>query len=142
MSLRTPAVYRHFFMAALIDVRKAKADYEAEVKDWYENGDGRAPDWRTESDDEGNTWRYNAGGLGYAFPHCIHGSSLWTDYDNICPGCEDSLSDLAMASIAARQAFIRFNDMFDWVTAAPAAVPHEIRSTLFDLTIALFPKKD
>lgn len=23
-------------------------------------------------------------------PHyCIHGTNLWTDYDNICPGCED-----------------------------------------------------
>jgi len=23
--------------------------------------------------------------------YCIHGTDRWTDYDNICPGCEDGL---------------------------------------------------
>lgn len=26
---------------------------------------------------------------GYRAPHCIHGTDNWTDYDNICYGCED-----------------------------------------------------
>ena len=26
---------------------------------------------------------------GYRAPHCIHGSDNWTDYDNICYGCEE-----------------------------------------------------
>lgn len=26
---------------------------------------------------------------GFAPHYCIHGTDLWTDYDNICGGCED-----------------------------------------------------
>lgn len=26
---------------------------------------------------------------GYRHPECFHGTSQWTDYDNICAGCED-----------------------------------------------------
>ena len=26
---------------------------------------------------------------GYRAPHCIHGTNCWTDYDNICYGCEE-----------------------------------------------------
>lgn len=26
---------------------------------------------------------------GYRAPHCIHGTDNWTDYDNICYGCEE-----------------------------------------------------
>lgn len=48
--------------------RKIHADYDAEVAAWYADPDQR-----------------------YRFPHCIHGTSLWTDYDNICFGCEDGV---------------------------------------------------
>jgi hypothetical protein len=35
-------------------------------------------------------------------PHyCIHGTNQWTDYDNICGGCEDSLSDAEWADVVA-----------------------------------------
>ena len=66
-------------------LRKREADYAAEVDAWYRSGDGRAPNWRTEPDGR----RWNAGGRGYTFPTCIHGTSRWTDYDNICGPCED-----------------------------------------------------
>lgn len=26
---------------------------------------------------------------GFRPQYCIHGTNQWTDYDNICPGCED-----------------------------------------------------
>lgn len=48
--------------------------YEDAVNEWYTNGDGRP---------------VADGGLGYVYPSCIHGMSLWTNYDNICGGCED-----------------------------------------------------
>lgn len=28
---------------------------------------------------------------GYRAQYCIHGTNNWTDYDNICPGCEDGI---------------------------------------------------
>lgn len=41
-------------------------------------------------DEERRNWyRSRYGRSGYKFPVCIHGSSLLTDYDNICGGCED-----------------------------------------------------
>ena len=38
-------------------------------------------------------WYYDSDTKHRSFPTCIHGTDLWTDYDNICPGCgngEDS----------------------------------------------------
>lgn len=29
---------------------------------------------------------------GHTAHYCIHGTNLWTDYDNICGGCEDGLT--------------------------------------------------
>lgn len=49
------------------------AEYERDVQAWYRDGDGRST---------------SDGGRGYSFPHCIHGTSRHTDYDNICGGCE------------------------------------------------------
>lgn len=59
----------------ILDAEIAKFEaYEREVEEWYAEGDGRPVD---------------AGGKGYTFPACIHGTSRWTDYDNICGPCED-----------------------------------------------------
>jgi hypothetical protein len=38
---------------------------------------------------------------GYGPHYCIHGTNLWTDYDNICGGCEDSHDDATWADIVA-----------------------------------------
>lgn len=59
----------------ILDAEIAKFEqYEAEVADWYANGDGRS---------------VADGGRGYSYPACVHGVSRWTDYDNICGPCED-----------------------------------------------------
>lgn len=46
-------------------------EYEEAVNYWYTHG-------------EGKTKRYT-------YPTCEHGTSRWTDYDNICGPCEDGL---------------------------------------------------
>lgn len=139
---RHVSVYRLFFKAALREVRANHEAYEAEVRDWYENGEGAAPDWRTEHDDEGHTWRWNAGGLGHTFPYCIHGSSLQTDYDNICGWCEDSSSITDEARLRAREQYLRFNDRWDWATSAPGDLGHEERNRLLEWATSLFPRLD
>lgn len=68
------------------------AEYERDVNHWFRHGDGRP---------------VSEGGRGYAFPCCIHGTSRWTAYDNICGACEDGDSywDFAReAESAAREA--------------------------------------
>lgn len=32
---------------------------------------------------------------GYRAHYCVHGTNQWTDYDNICGGCEDGLTTVA-----------------------------------------------
>lgn len=49
--------------------RRSYAAYEEDVDTWYRSGEGRT--------------------RGYAYPACIHGTSAWRDYDNICGPCED-----------------------------------------------------
>jgi hypothetical protein len=123
--LRQVSVYRHFYRSAIQRLQAAEAEYDAEVRDWYENGDGRPT---------------SEGGRGYTFPHCIHGSSRWTDYDNICGGCEDGSGVFELAIGEARTAYIRFVDFFDWMSATPAALPDHIRKEISDFSVSLFPK--
>src|SRR4051794_13605472 len=70
--------------------------YMADVEEWYANGDGAASEWVPAGTQEwfDAEWdnpdrMVNIGGKGYRYPACEHGMSLWTDYDNICGGCED-----------------------------------------------------
>lgn len=49
----------------------AHMDYENDVDEWYRSGEGKTK--------------------GYAYPACEHGTSRWTDYDNICGPCEDGI---------------------------------------------------
>jgi hypothetical protein len=47
-------------------------------------------------------------------PHyCIHGTNQWTDYDNICGGCEDSLTVWDMAERAAWARHARYLHVLD-----------------------------
>lgn len=160
---RTLAVYRRFFKAALRAALKREADFYAEVAEWYETGDGAQPHWvelgtcEVAADVPGHenyheaaegciawefTHRANLGGLGYAFPTCIHGSSLWTDYDNICGGCEESQSAIEDAIVAGRERYLRFNDRWEWINAAPGDLRHETRQELLDWAVSLFPKTE
>lgn len=146
-TMETPAVYRMFFKAALAQVRKHRADYDQEVRDWYETGDGRSPNWVDadtqpwfDADHDDPSRRVNLGGLGYRFPYCIHGSSLTTDYDNICGGCEDSLSVIEEARAIAQFNWGRFIKAWDWVTAAPTFLSQDLRDQMLTWAIATFPK--
>ena len=63
-------------MTSLIEVARAEvaqrnAEYDADCAQWAE--EGLAPHY------------------------CIHGTNLWVDYDNICGGCEDPLTDEQIA---------------------------------------------
>lgn len=85
----------------LVHQAKARYDaYEADVNDWYRNGDGRP----------------TPQGRGHAYPECIHGYSRWTDYDNICGACEDGyghfdyLRELVIAKELAQDAFKEMSD--------------------------------
>lgn len=139
---RTLAIYRLFFRAALQRALKARADYAADVRDWYENGDGRPAKWVevwTETDTGPWPEQVNEGGKGHTYPSCPHGMSYWTDYDNICGGCEDGQTAIQEAIVAAREAFLRFNKAWEWMQSAPAGIPQDVRDAIMTHTISLFP---
>lgn len=167
---RTLGVYRLFFKRALRDAIARREAYDAERADWYENGDGRSPDWSGTDISCGNCGIYfgsepnpdtelmssacddgpehelafrrvNLGGLGYQFPHCIHGMSLVTDYDNICGGCENGDPVIEEAMGYARESFLRFNDRWEWIQSAPGDLNHDTRNELLTWATDLFPKK-
>lgn len=56
----------------LAAVKNAWNEYQEDKATWYTTGDGKR--------------------RGYRYPYCFHGTSLWTDYDNICAGCEDGFN--------------------------------------------------
>lgn len=116
--------YRVFYKAAKAAVQKWRDEYDAEVTEWYENGDGKPPEWVPAMD--GTSRMVNVGGRGYRFPSCIHGMSLWTDYDNICGGCEDSLSVAQEAVGIARSWYRRWQ----WVMSAPSDLPSQYKTDL------------
>lgn len=110
-------------------LKAQKAAYEADVADWYENGDGRKPEY--EIDPETGR-QYNIGGKGYTFPYCEHGSSLWTDYDNICGGCEDGYSIHDLARWRAMEKMAEFEKRVAWVGNAPKSLDPDTRSDLIE----------
>jgi hypothetical protein len=60
-------------------------------------------------------------------PHyCVHGTSQWVDYDNICQGCEDSLTvwDMAEASAWERHTrYLHVLDQFSTVARSHERIP-------------------
>lgn len=122
----------------LTAMRKEEAKYREAVREWYEEGDGRKPEWTTagtqewfdpEWDDPSRP--INIGGLGYAFPYCPHGTSLWTDYDNICGGCEDSTRTTQRAVWEAESLLSQFNERLAWASKAPTTMPTELRDAMW-----------
>lgn len=101
--------------------KRQVAEYLEEVDAWYRSGDGRST---------------RKGGKGYAFPYCFHGSSQWTDYDNICWRCEEGYSPhmtdwmyreaLAMAKLDVAKMETRLA----WLNKAPDGIPMEISSQI------------
>lgn len=84
-----------------------EARHEADVREWYTHGDGASPRYMQDPDGGGAV---NVGGRGYTYPECVHGTSRWTDWDNICGGCEEgaSLADIYIGQV--RHAFRQFQE--------------------------------
>jgi hypothetical protein len=117
---------------ALVELKKFKAieaEYRADKEEWYRNGDGRSPKWYQGPDDDRP---YNYGGKGYSYPYCIHGSSNWTDYDNICGGCEESLSVYQRAIWSAQEKVDEYRKRVDWVVSAPDSLDWDVKRDLID----------
>lgn len=133
---------RHVVRRALEIVRELKAAdaaYEAEVDAWYRSGDGRPSHWidRPVFGATGEILGFehvNVGGRGYAFPHCRHGSSRWTSYDNICGGCEDDTSLYELALARAKRDVEKYHDRVTNVVklASDRDLPQNIREQLTD----------
>lgn len=117
---------------ALREVKAHREAYDEEVDAWYRSGDGRSPKWRTEVTPDGDdVYQWNAGGRGYRFPACIHGTDLCTDYDNICGPCEDSLTVYEEALNLAHTRFRDYKDRMVAYRAAKAAqAPTEVMEPL------------
>lgn len=106
-------------LAELKELKARETEYRAEVEEWYRSGDGRSPKWRRDPE----TGRsHNYGGKGYAFPYCPHGTSQWTDYDNICGGCEDGYNIYELAVFYAKEKMAEYNRRFEWFLSAPPAL--------------------
>ncbi|UUG69551.1 hypothetical protein SEA_SHAM_251 [Streptomyces phage Sham] len=116
------AMTRREALKILRALKKREAEYRAERAEWYRSGDGRSPKWYQGPDDDRP---YNYGGKGYAFPYaCVHGSSAWTDYDNICGPCEDGYSIYQIAIWEATERVAKVNERIEWLSDAPDALRH------------------
>lgn len=103
----------------LKSLKAREAAYEESVNDWYSRGEGRTK--------------------GYRFPYCIHGTSLWTDYDNICGGCESGMSVYEIALSHAGYAWRTFNSRMQRIRDLDKGsdpLPNDIRSSLVNWACA------
>lgn len=87
-------------------MEERRAAYDAEVAEWYQENPG------------------------YQFPECIHGTSLVTDYDNICGGCEDPRTDDEIAEDWAASLAADLNEREAWLSYAPSNLAAELRISL------------
>jgi hypothetical protein len=75
-----PMFYR-FALGALRAIRRRDADWQVEAESYRRDG--------------------------YRPRHCKHGTSMWHDYDVMCPGCEDSLTPHEEALVMAHNDMAR-----------------------------------
>jgi hypothetical protein len=114
----------------LRDLKAREAEYRADREEWYRSGDGRSPKWHT---DPVTGRRHNYGGKGYGFPYCEHGSSLWTDYDNICGGCEGDYGTVYEIAVSEATERVKdYNERVDWVLSAPKSLSWDVKRDLID----------
>lgn len=119
-------------LAELRKLKRAEAEYRADREVWNRSGDGRSPKWYQGPDD---ARPYNYGGKGYSYPYCPHGSSNWTDYDNICGPCEDGYSVYQLALWSAQEKVAKYNERVDWVVSAPKGLDNDIRRKLIEWAV-------
>ncbi|QIN94779.1 hypothetical protein PP460_gp023 [Streptomyces phage Muntaha] len=127
---------RRIALAELKELKAREAEYRQEVDDWYRTGDGRSPRWITKTYPDGRTRSVNMGGKGYSFPYCEHGSSRWTDYDNICGPCEDGYSVYQLAVWNAESKVAEYRKRAEWVAGAPSSLDRDKRSELIHWAIS------
>lgn len=106
MALKRALDYLHM-------IKQAWNDYLEEVDAWFTTGEGKRK--------------------GFTFPYCFHGMSRWTDYDNICHGCEEGFTgnnpltlyrwalDRGKADVA------EVSRRSDWMLSAPSTLPDALR---------------
>lgn len=81
---------------------------------------------------------------GYRHHYCIHGTDRWTDYDNICAGCEEGWTWATMARVEIESQYSRVKQlMTDYTTVAESiqrSLPGnvEIRDQIAEAFIAEF----
>ncbi|AVD99408.1 hypothetical protein SEA_BILLNYE_239 [Streptomyces phage BillNye] len=124
---------RRIALAELKELKAREAEYRAEREEWYRSGDGRRPHYWTDPE-TGRT--HNYGGKGYTFPYCEHGSSRWTDYDNICGPCEDGYSVYQLAIWNAEEKVSAYRERCDWVLSAPKHLDPDTKSELVKWAIS------
>jgi hypothetical protein len=125
-------IYKRVVLSELRKFKAADEEYRQDREDWYRTGDGRSPDWYQGPDDER---LYNYGGKGYGYPYCPHGSSLWTDYDNICGGCEDGSTVYQLAIWSAQEKVAEYNRRVDWLLDAPKSLGWDVKRDLLDWAV-------
>jgi len=99
-------VHIAFAYKALVDIRRRRAEYEEDCREWARQG--------------------------YAPHYCIHGTNLWVDYDNICGPCEDSLSDIQVALEIGRGVWAEFEMRLDLIMKSHSIpnYPEEVKSVI------------
>lgn len=124
-------VTARFCLAVLKKLKKAEAEYWEARRAWYESGDGRPEKWVFDPE-TGRHW--NAGGRGWTYPECIHGTSRWTDYDNICGGCEDGYSVYQLALWEGKEKAQQYTERVEWLASAPgfSRMPYGLKDDLRD----------
>jgi hypothetical protein len=143
-TMTAPDAHRKLRISRALDhlavLNERQADYAASVDEWYRSGDGRSPEWVEagtqewfdfENDDPSRP--VNIGGWGYRYPSCIHGRSLWVDYDCNCGPCEDSIPDRELALMLAHGDVHTYEERFEVVRRASALnAPRETVLALVD----------
>lgn len=107
---RVLSLARHVLHA----IRKHEAAYEADVKHWYEHGDGRPT---------------SEGGRGHLYPYCIHGAYLWVDHDIPCGVCEMDQGRATWRAVHEAAFAVRESDLrVQWLASRPTVPgqPHRL----------------
>ncbi len=125
-------IYKRVVLSELRKFKAADEEYRQDREDWYRNGDGRSPRWLTDPE-TGRT--SNMGGKGYSYPYCPHGTSNWTDYDNICGRCEDGYSVYQMAVWSAKEKVAEYERRIDWLLSAPKSLDWDVKRDLLDWAV-------
>lgn len=93
-------------------------------------------------------WEESAGQYareGFRPRTCVHGTSLWVDYDPICGPCEDGLSDHEVALIAGRHRAKQVHEMIAVVTSFVASArtlgaPESVTRAAMDWLLSELPE--